>query len=91
MAVTYEEGGKLIKMTAAEDTVSGLQKVKSIRWVKPATAGDDLVMQNGAGTKTVSQMTCSVQYTDEVDFIDNWIDGLHLETIDSGSVLIRTE
>jgi hypothetical protein len=89
MAVTYGEGGKLITMTAAEDTVEGLVLVKSIRWVKPATAGDDLVIQDGAGTKTVSQMTCSTQYGDEVDYIEDWVNGLHLETLDSGTVLIR--
>jgi hypothetical protein len=91
MAVSYEDGAKTILFGALNDAITGMVKVKYIRWIKPTTAGHGLVIQN-TGSKVVCQMTCDTANEDGNTLrIDDWINGLKVTTLGSGTVEVRIE
>lgn len=89
MAVTYGAGGKVVLFAAASDAITGLQKVRDIYWIKPANAGDDLVVTNSAD-KVICSMT-GQENTDQKREIREWVNGVKIGTLDSGAVEVVLE
>lgn len=90
MAVSYGEGGKLILLAAATDAVTGLFFVKDIRWIKPTAAGHGLVVTNNAtDDDIVASATADAANSDQTICINDWVNGLYIKTLGSGSVEVR--
>ena len=86
MAVTRAAG--VIKMTAGSDAVTGRVIIHSIRWVKPGTDGDDILLSDTAGNEIWAE--AAIQYVGAsmifpAGFVAN---GLKLTTLDSGTLYI---
>lgn len=90
MAVTYGAGSNIILMSAALDAVTGLRKVRDIRWIKPAAAGDDLSVTNTAG-EVICNMTADAGNSDQHREVRQWVDGIILAVRDSGSLEVVLE
>jgi hypothetical protein len=90
MAVTYGAGSNTILMSAALDAVTGLKKIRDIRWIKPAAAGDDISVTNTAG-EVICNMTASAANADQSREIRQWHDGVILAVRDSGSLEVVLE
>jgi len=89
MAVTYGAEGKIIEFGAQADAVTGMVYVKCVEWIKATTAGHDLVVQNTA-SKTIAKSTCDTNNQDIVKYVNQWVEGIKISTLDSGTVLVRT-
>lgn len=89
MAVTYGSGGKIILCSEAADAVTGLLKIRDINWIKPTNSGDDLVITTTGG-KAICSMT-GLENSDQKREIRQWVDGIIIGTLDSGSVEVVLE
>ena len=90
MAVT--RAARVIKMTEAEDYVTGGMQIYAIRWVKPTTDGDDLLISDTAGNEifaeaAIANVGASIVFARKAFPVE----GLVLTTLDSGTVYIYLE
>ena len=86
MAPTNNKWKTLI-LPAAADAVTGLLKIRYIRWEQITTAGDDLILDTTAGVNIVT--LTAENATDGIDIpIDETVDGIVVTTMDSGRVIV---
>ncbi len=63
-------------------------KVKAIRWVSEgASAADTVVIHDGSANVKWESRAAAANHT-EADLIEEWWDGLDVDTIESGTVYI---
>lgn len=82
----------IFKCTAPGDVVSGRLKITFIRWVGGTTADHVCIIRAGGASGTI----IFESKADGADFLDvmairRWIDGVYVDTLQSGSVFIYTE
>jgi cobalamin biosynthesis protein CbiG len=95
MATTYYPSVKMVNLAAAADVafVGVWTKIRKIRWNAPTTADHQCVMQDcpsgTTGVETWWRRNCpstGVKADIEENFKDQWIQGIKLLTLGSGSV-----
>jgi hypothetical protein len=92
MAVT-DHGGGLYEMNAAADTLGATTTlyIDWIEWIsKGATAGDDLLVQDGDGN-TIQPGVADGANFHQIYPVKQVYTDITLATIDSGSILVKTK
>ena len=77
--------------TASSGTVifTGMVWIKGIRWDDATTANHKAVLNDRHGD-LIWQSTAAAADNEDAEIIEGWYDGLIMETLDSGNILIRT-
>ena len=88
MAVTGAGNG-IYKMTAGADAVTGRLNVSYIRWVGGTTAGHSCVLDDSNGNVIFEGEADGANYTDIMP-VFRWINGITVDTLDSGTVYVYT-
>lgn len=89
MAITGQ-GTRTLKMTAAADAVTGRFKVLGIRWVGATTAGHTVVIKDVDGNIVWASVADAANFLDE-SIIEQWRDGITVDTLGSGIIYINLE
>ena len=89
MAVTYT-GDRVIKMTAAADSVSMNLNITKIIWVGSFTAATDkLILKNGDGDVILELQAGKTSGYNAENFPNEfWVNGITVDTLGSGTVYI---
>ncbi len=89
MALTDMGGGKF-KLTEAADALSGVYYIDWIQWLsKSATAGDDLLIEDGDGNEIQSGVADGENFH-QIYPVGQYYTDLTIDTIDSGAVYVKT-
>lgn len=77
--------------TASSGTVifEGMVYIKGIRWDDGGSANDKAVLNDRHGD-LIWQSTAAGADNEDAEIIEGWYDGLILETLGSGTLLVRT-
>lgn len=67
----------------------GMVWIKGIRWDDAGTADDKVVLNDRHGD-LIWQSTGAGADNEDAEIIEGWYDGLIMETLDAGNLLIRT-
>lgn len=67
--------------------LSGLS-IASISWTRPTTAGHQAIVKNAAGTRVIFDATASEANDNEAVYDLGWVEGLLVDTLGSGKLLI---
>jgi hypothetical protein len=86
MAVTGEGFG-IIKFTAASDASSGRKIVTYARWIGGTTAGHSCILKDGNGNVLFESEADGANFLDLMP-IFRAVDGLDVDTLDSGSLYV---
>ena len=86
MAVV-NNGWIMITMDTAADAILGRMVIRYIRWEGITTAAHQLILKNAAGTEFVNTLAEVDTLPVEIP-IGRMIDGVTLDTIDSGQIII---
>lgn len=90
MAVT-NHGGGLYSMTAAADVIEATLFIDWIEWIsKSATAGDDLLIEDGSGN-TIQPGVADGANFHQIYPVKGVYTDITVDTIDSGTVYVKTK
>ena len=89
MAITGQ-GTRTLKMTAAADAITGRFKIVGVRWVGATTAGHTAVIKDVDGNIVWASIADAANFETET-LLDQWRDGITLDTLGSGIIYINLE